>query len=73
LGSFYGKACLSVVYNPESSEFPRIIRGKFPVFLEYLRQIKTKFEDSSRRSSGAHEVLFYEKIQESKNSCHSPF
>jgi hypothetical protein len=63
--SFHGlscrKACLGAVKYAESSVFLQIIRGKFPLFHEYLSQIKTKFEFIVRCSSGAYEVLIDDK------------
>jgi non-ribosomal peptide synthetase component F len=52
----------------ESSAFPQIIHGKFPLFHEDLSQIKTKFENIWRHSSGAYEVLIREKNRDQKIS-----
>jgi hypothetical protein len=56
------------------SKRPRIICEKFPLFLEYLSQIKTKFENIYRRSSEAYEVLIHEKKNlDPKIPCYSLF
>jgi hypothetical protein len=49
--------------STQSSDFPGIIRRKFPLFHKHLSQIKRKFENIFRRSSGAYEAMIHEKNQ----------
>ncbi len=51
-----GKAGLFTIQSTESFDFPWNICGKFPIFHDYLSQMKTKFENIFRRSSGAYEM-----------------
>ncbi len=61
---------LGNVKSAESFNFPRVIPESF-LLLEYLSQIKTKFENIFSRSSGADEVLILEKNETQKISCNS--
>jgi hypothetical protein len=56
-----GYLAVGAVQSAERSVLLQIIREKFPLFHEYLSQIKTKFEIIFRCSSGAYEVLIDEK------------
>jgi hypothetical protein len=62
-----GKAGLFTIQFAESFDFPWNIRGKFPSFHEYLTQMKTKFENIFRHSSGAYEVLIHNKNRAQKS------